>query len=65
MQSTYPDGSESFRTGTRIEADMERSKVFTGKLRGFMAHPPGSRVAMPSGARYEVQADGSWKRLHG
>ena len=63
MQSSYPDGSAIFRTGTVSDINQEIQKLAEGRLAGFQEHAPGDIVIMPSGARYEVQVDGSWKRL--
>ena len=63
MQSTYPSGSGILRTGTVQDVNAEIQKLASHRLAGFQLHQPGDIVVMPSGARYEVQVDGSWRRI--
>ncbi len=61
MQEHYRDGSEYLQPSVTIK-DVERSLV-NPKVDRLTLHKPGSVVEMPSGAKYEVQKDGSWRRL--
>lgn len=39
-----------------------RAALTDKRNRSVTIHKPGSVVKLPSGAEYEVQADGSWRR---
>lgn len=61
MQETRWNDDE-YLSGPKSLKDLERA-MHDRHNRTVALHKPGAIVELGSGARYEVQADGSWRRL--
>jgi hypothetical protein len=64
MNVSYPDGTNQVYQNVN-EQDIADTftKMKQGKVRSFSVYHVGEIITQPSGDRYEVQRDGSWKKL--
>lgn len=62
MQEYRPDDDDDRLTDHPTLSQVAGALADEG-TRAVMLHKPGEVVTLRSGARYEVRADGSWKRV--
>lgn len=57
------EGEEAFELVDNAKPEDLTRALEEKSVRAAALHKPGEIVTQPSGAKYKVQADGSWRRL--